>query len=76
MGTLRSTQDCTGVTVNGATLGNPIELDDDPTTFEWDDSAFPNGVVSVTVTEPDEDDEFGVAVTTVTVVADEVDLPG
>lgn len=48
MGTLRSTSsDPSGHVVNGVLLGEPVEIDDDPTTFEWDDSAFPTGQVSV-----------------------------
>jgi YD repeat-containing protein len=45
MGTLRSTTDHSGTTVNGVLLGQPVELDDDPTTYEWDDSAFPSGEI-------------------------------
>lgn len=36
-----------GHTVNGVILGEPVELDEDPATYEWDDSAFPNGQVDV-----------------------------
>ena len=59
MGTLRSlTTDPTGHTVNGVLLGEPVELDGDPSTYEWDDSAFPNGTVEVVdgkiVVTPDE----------------------
>lgn len=43
MGTVRSFTDHTGMVVNGITLGDPVELDDDPTTFEWDDHRIPNG---------------------------------
>lgn len=44
MGTLRAlTIDPQGYEFNGVTLGEPVELDDDPSTFEWDDSRFPNG---------------------------------
>ena len=43
MGTLRSLTDHSGMEVNGVILGDPVELDDDPATFEWDDSRFPNG---------------------------------
>ena len=44
MGTLRaSTIDPQGYEYNGVTLGEPVELDDDPSTFEWDDSRLPNG---------------------------------
>lgn len=58
MGTLRSSQvieneDGTftpavkGHAYNGVTLGEPVELDGDPATFEFDDSAFPNGTVEL-----------------------------
>lgn len=48
MGTLRAlTIDPQGYEFNGVTLGKPVELDDDPATFEWDDSRFPNGVCEV-----------------------------
>lgn len=71
MGTLRSTQvienedgsttpAVKGYSYNGVTLGEPVELDDDPTTFEFDDSAFPNGTAEVVdgelVVTPDEED--------------------
>lgn len=42
MGTLRSLTDHSGLVVNGVLLGQPVEIDGDPATFEWDDSAFPN----------------------------------
>jgi len=45
MGTLRSLTDHSGMEVNGVTLGEPVELDDDPATFEWDDGRFPNGEI-------------------------------
>jgi hypothetical protein len=45
MGTLRSTTDHSGLTVNGVLLGEPVEIDGNPETFEWDDSAFPNGEI-------------------------------
>jgi hypothetical protein len=35
------------MTVNGVILGDPVELDDDPATFEWDDARFPNGELDV-----------------------------
>jgi hypothetical protein len=58
MGTLRSTADCSGHSVNGVLLGDPVEVDGDPATFEWDDAAFPTGVVDVVdgrlVVTPDE----------------------
>jgi hypothetical protein len=45
MGTLRSTTDHSGLTVNGVLLGEPVEIDGNPETYEWDDSAFPNGEI-------------------------------
>ena len=36
---------CQGLVINGVLLGEPVQLDDDPATYEWDDSAFPNGIV-------------------------------
>ena len=55
MGTLRSLTDHSGMSVNGVTLGDPVELDDDPATFEWDDSRLPNGEIdeegSITIDE-------------------------
>ncbi len=45
MGTLRSTTDVKGMVVNGVLLGDPVEVDGDPATFEYDDSAFPNGQI-------------------------------
>ncbi len=47
MGTLRSLTNVQGMTVNGVLLGDPVELDGDPATFEYDDSAFPAGTVEV-----------------------------
>jgi len=48
MGTLRAlTIDPKGFSFNGVTLGDPVELDDDPFTFQWDDSRFPNGSCEV-----------------------------
>jgi hypothetical protein len=48
MGTLRSlSAEPTGYVYNGVILGNPVELDDDPHTFEWDDGAFPYGTANV-----------------------------
>lgn len=54
MGTLRSATDVQGMTVNGVLLGEPVELDGDPNTFEYDDSAFPNGEIVDGVVVPDE----------------------
>ena len=45
MGCLRSTTDLTGLVVDGVTLGDPVELDDDPTTWEWDDHRIPTGEI-------------------------------
>lgn len=63
MGTLRSASDCTGMTVNGLTLGYPTFTDANdatviPVLFAWDDSRLPNGVIkddgSVTLDETDD----------------------
>ena len=46
-----------GMVVNGVLLGDPVELDNDPLTAEWDDSMFPNGTILADGTIiPDEDD--------------------
>jgi hypothetical protein len=45
MGTLRSTTNHSGLVVNGVILGEPVEIDGNPETYEWDDSAFPNGEI-------------------------------
>ncbi|MFZ9751687.1 MAG: hypothetical protein ACO3FO_06935 [Candidatus Nanopelagicaceae bacterium] len=34
-----------GLIVNGVLLGEPLEIDGDPATAEFDDSMFPNGVI-------------------------------
>ena len=34
-----------GMVVNGVILGEPVELDGNPLTAEWDDSMFPNGTI-------------------------------
>ena len=48
MGTLRSlSAEPTGYVYEGVILGNPVELDDDPHTFEWDDGMFPDGTANV-----------------------------
>ena len=57
MGTLRSEQwteidgkrvsPCTGHTYNGVILGEALEVDGNPGTVEWDDSAYPNGTCEV-----------------------------
>ena len=46
-----------GLVVNGVLLGEPIEIDGDPNTVEWDDSAFPNGVIDrAGIVTPDEEE--------------------
>jgi hypothetical protein len=51
MGTLRSASDCSGLVVNGVTLGEPTftdevpSLDPDPLLFAWDDPRLPSGVI-------------------------------
>lgn len=48
MGTLRAlTIEPQGYELNGVTLGEPVELDGDPSTFEWDDGRFPSGSCEV-----------------------------
>lgn len=48
MGRLFSdTPEPTGQQVNGVLLGEPVEIDGDPTTYEWDDGAFPDAAVTV-----------------------------
>lgn len=62
MGTLRSTTDHSGLTVNGVTLGDPAQdMDDDGEPFgeyRWDDSRLPNGVIeddgTITVDEQED----------------------
>ncbi len=34
-----------GMVVNGVILGDPVELDGNPLTAEWDDAMFPNGTI-------------------------------
>jgi hypothetical protein len=34
-----------GLIVNGVILGEPLEIDGDPNTAEFDDSMFPNGII-------------------------------
>jgi len=34
-----------GLVVNGVLLGEPIELDNNPLTAEWDDSRLPSGTI-------------------------------
>lgn len=64
MGTLRSSNtEVKGFTYNGVVLGEPVEIDGDPATFEFDHPAFPNGTVEVSegelvvVKDPEEVDE-------------------
>jgi len=46
-----------GLVVNGVLLGEPIELDGDPNTAEWNDSAFPNGTIDrAGIVTPDEEE--------------------
>lgn len=48
-----------GLTYNGVILGQPLEIDNDPLTAEFDDSMFPNGRVEnidgIAVVTPDEE---------------------
>ena len=45
-----------GLVVNGVLLGEPIEIDGDPNTAEWDDSRLPSGTIYRDGTiEPDEE---------------------
>jgi hypothetical protein len=34
-----------GLVVNDVLLGQPLEIDGDPATAEFDDAAFPNGTI-------------------------------
>jgi hypothetical protein len=46
-----------GLVVNGVLLGEPIEIDGDPGSAEWDDSAFPNGTIDgAGIVTPDEEE--------------------
>jgi len=46
-----------GLVVNGVLLGEPIEIDGDPNTAEWDDSALPNGTIDrAGIVTPDEEE--------------------
>ena len=57
MGTLKSTTDLTGLTVNGCLLGMPV-FDETNSMFMWDDNAFPTGTIdSSGVVTPDATDE-------------------
>lgn len=45
-----------GLVVNGVILGEPLELDGDPKTAEFDDAMFPNGTIDANGTiTPDEE---------------------
>jgi hypothetical protein len=45
-----------GLVVNGVILGQPVELDGDPASAEFDDSMFPNGIIDANGTiTPDEE---------------------
>lgn len=47
-----------GLVVNGVLLGEPLEIDGDPATAEFDDGAFPNGEILADGTIiPDEEQE-------------------
>lgn len=41
------TPTCQGYEYNGVLFGEPVELDNNPLTFEFNDSAFPNGEVNI-----------------------------
>lgn len=47
MGTLRSNELLIGYEYKGIILGDPAELDGDPTTYEYDHERFPNGTVEI-----------------------------
>lgn len=46
-----------GLVVNGVMLGEPLEIDGNPNSAEFDDSAFPNGTIdkdgNITLDEED-----------------------
>lgn len=44
-GTVTKTSAAIGLVVNGVILGQPIEIDGDPGSAEFDDSALPNGTI-------------------------------
>lgn len=46
-----------GLVVNGVLLGEPLELDGDPATAEFNDAAFPNGTIDAegNITPDDEE---------------------
>ena len=62
-GTVTKTSAVEGLVYNGVILGQPLEIDGDPNTAEFDDSMFPNGRVEnvdgVAVVTPDEEVELG-----------------
>ena len=46
-----------GLVVNGILLGEPLELDGDPGSAEWDDLALPNGTIDrAGIVTPDEEE--------------------
>ena len=46
-----------GLVVNGILLGEPLELDGDSGSAEWDDSALPNGTIDrAGIITPDEEE--------------------
>jgi hypothetical protein len=48
-----------GLVVNGVLLGIPLEIDGDPSTAEFDDSMFPQGIILADGTIiPDEDEDL------------------
>ena len=58
MGTLRSHFDHTGLVVNGVILGDPIDIDGNPETFEWNDSMFPDGEIDAEGNITIDEEEF------------------
>lgn len=44
-GTVTKTSAAIGLVVNGVILGQPLEIDGDPSSAEFDDSMFPNGTI-------------------------------
>jgi hypothetical protein len=48
-----------GLVINGVLLGEPLEIDGDPATAEFDDSMFPQGIILADGTIiPDEDEDL------------------
>lgn len=73
MGTIRSFHNVKGMVINGVLLGDPVELDNDPATFEYDHSKFPNGeIINVTWEEYDEEGN-GIGIPSGDLVIDEVE---